>query len=74
MLLEIPKLKYLKTFIVSEHKIVRLFQKGEKYYIEMTGNGYLVKFFTGKTLKKAEKRCIDVIKKIKAGWSALEPF
>ncbi len=74
MLLEIPKVKYLKTFIISEHKILRLFQKDEKYYIEITGNGYLVKFFAGKTLKQAEKRCINVIKKIKAGWSTFELF
>ncbi len=74
MLLEIPKVKYLKTFIISEHKILRLFQKDEKYYIEIAGNGYIVQFFAGKTLKQAEKRCINVIKKIKAGWGTFELF
>ncbi len=74
MLFEIPKLKYLKTFIISEHKILRLVQKDKKYVIELIGNGYSVKLSAGKTLKSAEKLCKDLIKWIKAGRSALEPF
>lgn len=73
-MVEIPKLKYLKTFIISENKILRLFQKDEKYYIEIIGNGYIVQYLAGKTLIMAEKRIKDVIKKINAGWSSLEPF
>ncbi len=74
MLCEIPKLKYLKTFIISENKILRLFQKDENYYIQIIGKGYTVQFLAGKTLDMAKERCIDVIKKIKTGWSMLEPF
>ena len=73
-MVEIPKLKYLKTFIISENKILRLFQKDEKYYIEIIGKGYIVQYLAGKTLIMAEKCYKDVIKKINAGWSSLEPF
>ncbi|MFX1519799.1 MAG: hypothetical protein ACFFCD_07755 [Promethearchaeota archaeon] len=73
-MLESPKLKYLKTFIISGNKIVRLFRNDEKYLIEIIGKGYTVKFLAGKTLKKAEERCRDFIKKIETGRSALEPF
>ncbi|WP_287588474.1 hypothetical protein [Candidatus Borrarchaeum sp.] len=74
ILVEIPKLKYLKTFIISENKILRFLQKDEKYYIEIIGKGYIVQYLAGKTLIMAEKRYKDVIKKINAGWSSLEPF
>jgi len=68
----IPESKYLRTVIISEHKILRLFQKNEKKFIEIISNEYPVDFSAGKTLKKAEKHCKDIIKKIKAGRSALE--
>jgi len=68
----IPELKYLRTVIISEHKILRLFQKNEKYFIEIISNGYKVKFLAGKTLKVAEKNYKDIIKKIKEGRSTLE--
>ncbi len=74
MLYEIPQLKYLKTFIISENKILRLFQKDEKYFIEIVGKGYIVQFFVGEALDMAKERCKDVIKKIKEGWSTLEPI
>ena len=70
----IPELKYLRTVIISEHKILRLFQKNEKYFIEIISKGYTVKFLAGKTLKKAEKHCKAIINKIKAGRSTLELF
>ena len=68
----IPELKYLRTIIISEHKILRLFQKNEKYFIEIISKGYTIKFLAGKTLKEAEKHCKDIIKMIKAGRSTLE--
>jgi hypothetical protein len=53
----IPESKYLRTVIISEHKILRLFQKNEKKFIEIIANEYTVEFSAGKTLKRAEKRC-----------------
>ena len=68
----VPELKYLRTVIISEHKILRLFQKNEKYFIEINSKGYTFKYLAGKILKEAEIHCKDIIKKIKAGKSALE--
>ena len=68
----VPELKYLRTVIISEHKILRLFQKNEKYFIEIISKGYTVKYLAFKILKEAEIHCKDIIKKIKAGKSALE--
>jgi len=74
ILLEIPKLKYLKTFIISENKILRFIQEDKEYFIELIGNGYIVRFLAGTTLKEADKRCKNLIKRIKKGGSVLEPI
>jgi hypothetical protein len=74
MLQEIAKPETLKSVRISENKSLRLFLKGQKYFVELIASGYSVTYFAGKTLNEAEKSCMELLHKIRSGGSMLEPY
>jgi hypothetical protein len=64
--------KFSKSYIISEERILHVFKKDGKYFIEFPAKGYSVKVLAGKTFKEAELRCTNLIKYLEAGRSLLD--
>ena len=68
-----PESKTLKSLRISENKLLRLFLKDQKYFVELIASGYSVTHLAGKTLEEAENCYVELLHKIKNGGSMLEP-
>jgi hypothetical protein len=70
-----PESEVLKSLRISENKLLRLFLKDQKYFVELSANGYSVTHLAaGKTLEEAENCYVELLHKIKNGGSMLEPY
>ncbi len=65
-------LESLKTCVISENKSLNLCKDGQKFFLEVCANGYVVKVIAGTTMQAAETYYLGVINKLRDGLSVFE--